>query len=260
MAAGRNGLSAQALVLSPDHAPMPMNTSEPRPAAIRPGRRTSGSVAPPSPAASIRITAPMTGEPNTVEIAAKLPAAAMTDELDPAHPAWSGGRRARRAPSRGRSAAPPARARGRGRASRGRRQDARQLDRLCRPAPGVQPVGRDMPAVPGSRAIARAVSGPRGRAMAAATTRRTESKPRSPGEVVVDAVAGDVDELEERTHAASETTTPRIAAKTRMTRYCRLRISATGIDRRAAGGASRLWTWPPASPAGPPRPPTDRLR
>ena len=48
--AGRsNGLSAHALVLSPVHAPMPMNTSEPRPAAIRPGRSTTGSRGPSQP-------------------------------------------------------------------------------------------------------------------------------------------------------------------------------------------------------------------
>ena len=57
---------------------MPMNTSEPIPAAISPGSRTSGRVGPPSPAASMMITAPMIGEPKIVERAAKLPAAART--------------------------------------------------------------------------------------------------------------------------------------------------------------------------------------
>src|SRR5262245_40126605 len=73
-----NGLSVHALVLSPDHEPNPMNTSEPTPAASRPGSRITGSVAPPSPAASMMITAPITGEPKIAETAAKLPAAPIT--------------------------------------------------------------------------------------------------------------------------------------------------------------------------------------
>ncbi len=79
--AGRsNGLSAQALVLSPVQSPMPVKTREPSPAAIRPGSSTSESAGPPplKAAASSRITAPITGEPNTVEMAAKLPAAAIS--------------------------------------------------------------------------------------------------------------------------------------------------------------------------------------
>ena len=51
---------------------------DPMPAATRPGSRTRGSVGPPSPAASMMITAPMTGLPKIVEIAAKLPAAPIT--------------------------------------------------------------------------------------------------------------------------------------------------------------------------------------
>ena len=42
---------------------MPMKMTEPIPADIRPGSRISGSIGPPSPAASIRMIAPMTGEP-----------------------------------------------------------------------------------------------------------------------------------------------------------------------------------------------------
>ena len=70
------GLSCQALVLSPLQSANPMNTSEPIPAASRPGSRSSVAVAPPSPTASMMITAPMIGEPKIVEMAAKLPAAA----------------------------------------------------------------------------------------------------------------------------------------------------------------------------------------
>ena len=70
-----NGVSDHALVLSPVHEPSPMKTSEPMPAARRPGRRTSGRTAPPRPVASTMSTLPITGEPKIVETAAKLPAA-----------------------------------------------------------------------------------------------------------------------------------------------------------------------------------------
>ena len=52
--------------------------SEPTPAASRPGTSTSPSMAPPIPDASISRKAPSNGEPNSVLIAAKLPAAATT--------------------------------------------------------------------------------------------------------------------------------------------------------------------------------------
>ena len=79
-----NAVSARALVLSPVQFPMPMNTSEPIPPASRPGSSTTGSIAPPRPVASMMTTAPITGEPKIVEIAAKLPAAAINPT------AWSG--------------------------------------------------------------------------------------------------------------------------------------------------------------------------
>src|SRR5262245_64439001 len=72
-----NGLSCQALVLNPDEDQRPMKTSEPTPADTRPGSKTSGTTAPPRPVASMMTTAPITGEPKIVEIAAKLPAAAI---------------------------------------------------------------------------------------------------------------------------------------------------------------------------------------
>ena len=64
-------------MLKPDHDPSPMKTSEPIPAARRPGSSTSGRIGPPSPVASMMSTAPITGEPKIDETAAKLPAAAI---------------------------------------------------------------------------------------------------------------------------------------------------------------------------------------
>ena len=65
-------------MLSPLQWDMPMKTSEPTPAAMSPGTRINGSVAPPSPAASMTSTADTIGEPKMTEIAARLPAAAST--------------------------------------------------------------------------------------------------------------------------------------------------------------------------------------
>ena len=57
---------------------MPMKMTEPIPADIRPGNRIRGSIGPPSPAASMRMIAPMTGEPKMVAIAANAALAAST--------------------------------------------------------------------------------------------------------------------------------------------------------------------------------------
>ena len=69
-AGSEKGLSAYALELSPVERPVPVKTTEPIPADIRPGSRISGSIGPPSPAASMRMIAPMTGEPKMAAIAA----------------------------------------------------------------------------------------------------------------------------------------------------------------------------------------------
>ena len=63
-------------MLSPVNEPIPSDTNDPMPAASSPGTSRSGSLAPPIPDASIRITAAISGELNTNDTAAKLPAAA----------------------------------------------------------------------------------------------------------------------------------------------------------------------------------------
>ena len=63
-------------VPSPVQAFRPTNTSEPTPAASRPGTSTTCIIVPPRPAASIRRKAPVSGDPSSVLMAAKLPAAA----------------------------------------------------------------------------------------------------------------------------------------------------------------------------------------
>ncbi len=64
------------LVLRPVQEPMPSETSEPIPAAIRPGTRTILNWEPPSPIASIRIIDAIRGEPRRKETAAKVDEAA----------------------------------------------------------------------------------------------------------------------------------------------------------------------------------------
>ena len=73
-----SGTSEYAWVLSPVQLAIPRNTSDPTPAAIKPGNKIKGSVAPPSPVASmIRIAAGI-GDPKITAMAAKLPAAPST--------------------------------------------------------------------------------------------------------------------------------------------------------------------------------------
>ena len=74
---GRCGMASEN-VPSPVAESSPMKISEPMPAASSPGTSTSSSVAPPSPDASISRNAPSSGEPSSVLMAAKLPAAATT--------------------------------------------------------------------------------------------------------------------------------------------------------------------------------------
>ena len=73
---GSPGIDSDA-VPSPVSESRPMKTRAPIPAASSPGSRTSESIAPPSPAASISRNAPSSGEPSRVLMAAKLPAAAI---------------------------------------------------------------------------------------------------------------------------------------------------------------------------------------
>src|SRR5271169_2679006 len=74
---GRPGI-ARENVPSPVRWSRPRKISEPTPAASRPGTSTSSSMAPASPEASISRNAPSSGEPSSVLMAAKLPAAATT--------------------------------------------------------------------------------------------------------------------------------------------------------------------------------------
>ena len=72
----------------------PMKINDPTPAASRPGTSTSSNIGPPTPIISISRNAPTNGEPRSVAIAAKLPAAPMTTV------AWAGASRLTRCTAR----------------------------------------------------------------------------------------------------------------------------------------------------------------
>ena len=80
---GRPGRASEN-VPSPVRLSRPMKMSEPMPAVSRPGSSTRPSIGPPSPDASISKNAPVMGDPSSVAMAAKLPAAPSTLT------AWSG--------------------------------------------------------------------------------------------------------------------------------------------------------------------------
>ena len=115
------------------------------PAASRPGTSTTPSIGPPSPAASISRNAPTSGEPRSVLIAAKLPAAPITAT------AFAGASFLRRWIGEDAQSAPDrdqrrlrARARPRGRGRERREDDPRQFDRRHRAA-RLEPFRRLVP-------------------------------------------------------------------------------------------------------------------
>ena len=133
-------------MLRPVAVPIPTNTTDPMPAATSPGSSTSGRVAPPSPAASMMITAPMTGFPKIVEIAAKaagrghdrlgLVRGPLTNDPDRQHPegATEGDQRCLRTQDRAQADA-----------GHRRQEDAWQLDRGV--GAGVKAARGAMPAL-----------------------------------------------------------------------------------------------------------------
>ncbi len=74
MNVGMSGI-ARENVPKPVRLSSPTKMSEPMPAASKPGTKTTPIMAPPSPAASISRNAPASGDPSSVLMAAKLPAA-----------------------------------------------------------------------------------------------------------------------------------------------------------------------------------------
>ena len=98
---GRPGIASEN-VPSPVQASRPMKMSEPTPAASRPGTSTTCIIAPPRPEASISRNAPVRGDPSSVLMAAKLPAAATT--------AWTRAGASRLTSRTARTPSPPPRA------------------------------------------------------------------------------------------------------------------------------------------------------
>ena len=196
---------------------MPMKTSDPIPAAISPGRRTTGSIAPPSPAASIMMTAPRRGEPKIVEIAAMLPAAANTPT------AWSGvsfltsrtDAIARPMP-RAMSGASGPRTTPRLRpASAASMTPGSSIGWVTPPPP--RPFQGTCPPWPGRRTMARATNTPARASHGSGHQVGTVSKPSSPGRSSKTPTCTPCTSSR-KPHDATETTAPITAASTRRTR------------------------------------------
>ena len=140
----------------------------------------SGTVGPPSPVASIRITAAINGEPKMSATAAKLPAAAITMSI-------CGGASRRTRLARKRASPPPSAMRGASgpitaprpiEARAARTTPGRSIGRV---RPALRPSAGTWPPFPGSRTMAKAVISP-----AMASTGRDHqtgvlSKPSVPG-------------------------------------------------------------------------------
>ena len=149
---GGNPGSANDAAPRPVSASSPTKTNVPIPAASRPGRSTSPSVAPPSPEASISRKAPRSGDPSRALIAAKLPAAATTAPTCCGHVTAGEAHRTDRearaeGDQRGLRTQHHTQAQGRER----REHHAGELDRCRRPT-GDEPVGRRVAASTGEMA------------------------------------------------------------------------------------------------------------
>ncbi len=176
-----SGLSEMSAVLRPVSDPSPIETSDPIPAASSPGIRTSGMRDPPRPAASIRITAAMIGDPNRKDTAAKVA------EVASSRPS-SGGASGRIARTMRNPMPPPSAIRG----ASGPTTSPSPIEAMAaKITPGrstgwvgeaLRPSAGTCPPLPGRRAIAKAVTTP-----ANASTGRYHhsgvpwSKPRSWG-------------------------------------------------------------------------------
>ena len=222
----------------PERLPSPRNTSDPIPAATRPGSRTSGSVGPPSPAASMMITAPMIGLPKIVEIAAKLPAAPSRAAPGPARPAGAGHREhAERAAERDERRLRPetipspmpatAASKHAGQIGRCRGRAPRQASGGPVPALARQPDDRD----PHEQA--------RQREKWHRPPRRAVANPRSSGGRRRP-TAGSRAVSSRKTQPAMETTIPTTAASTSSPRYPRDRMRAPGSVRLGSAGHGNL--------------------
>ena len=159
----------------------PRNTRDPMPAASSPGAKTTPTRGPASPATSMSRNAPTIGEPSSVLIAAKLPAAPMTTL------AWAGASRFTRCTAS--AARPPPMAMS-GASGPSTAPDARVTNAASAMPGSSGPVGVPVadspadgswPAVPGKRSMASATSNPASTSTGTGHHTGAESKPSCVG-------------------------------------------------------------------------------
>ncbi len=157
---GRPG-TARENVPSPVSASRPTKTRAPTPEASRPGSRTTPSMGPPRPEASISRNAPRIGEPSRVLMAAKLPAAATT-ALARAGMSRLASRTASRAspPPSAISGASGPRTTPRLRVARAASSTPGSWAGVGAPRPGLNPSAGDSPPLPGRNRMTGATSRP----------------------------------------------------------------------------------------------------
>ena len=195
---------------------MPRKTTEPIPADIRPGSKISGSIGPPSPAASMRMIAPMTGEPKTVAIAANAALAASTAM------AWSGVSFLTRRTARTARPEPKAMSGASGPSTRPRPRVASAASRMPGRsagwvAPALSPSYGMCPPWPGSRMIATAASTPATASTGSGHHHGTGCSPSPLGRCWYTSCWIQWTSSRKH-HEANETSTPSSAARTSRTR------------------------------------------
>jgi hypothetical protein len=210
---GRPGIASEN-VPSPVQASRPVNTSEPTPAASSPGTSTSSSMAPLSPDASISKNAPSKGEPSSVLMAAKLPAAATTVAV------LGGASRLTRRTARTPSPPPRAIMGASGPSTTPRLKVARAASRMPGssigeggPAPALNPSAGEWPPLPGRYRIATATSSPASNSGGTGHHSGSAWKPRPLGRSVKIHSCSLLTSARKK-YAAAETGTPMTAAST----------------------------------------------
>jgi hypothetical protein len=258
-AGGMSGTASEK-VPKPLQSSSPMKISEPTPAASSPGASTTPSIAPPIPATSIIRNAAGRGEPRSVLIAAKLPAAPITTL------AVSGALRLTRWTARTPRPLPIAIRGASGPRTTPRLSVANEAMTIpgssigCTGPDALNPSAGLCPAVPGRYRIVSATSRPLSASSGIGHQAGWLSKPRSPGSVPNRYCCSSATPSRKK-YAAAATGTPMIAPNTSSTRYERLRRSSSGLGVARVDGAvcaSGLLSCSTAVLSPSPRPATPR--
>ena len=222
-------------MFTPVHDPSPISISDPIPAASRPGIRTSGRRRPAKPAASISSTAAISGEPNRNETPAKVPQAATIV-------CKSGGASARILRIAKKPSPPPSAIRG----ASGPTTAPRPIPAIAAsrtPGRSIGSVGDAFkpsagmcPPRPGRRAIANATIRPANASQGSGHHNGVWSYPSASGRSVY-TPSWTSFTASRNNQAASDATTPTIAASTSSTMNCLLRMIAAGSGGGVAASA-----------------------